>query len=108
MGKESSYSVRKPAIRPTGEEGLSKGQPGSKARAAAVVIQEAAGKHIRELCVTDDYEEADEFCVVVKFDDDTELVLNLTTRLKFAVHYSSWGNGRQEVLKRYPARFLRK
>ena len=79
-----------------------------KSKLATVVIQEATGKRIRELCVTDDYGEADEFSVVVKFDDDTELVLNLTPRLKFAVHYSNWSNGRQEVLKRYPARFLRK
>lgn len=79
-----------------------------KSKQATLTIQEATGKRIRELCVTDDYGEADEFCVVVKFDDDTELVLNLTPRLKFAVQYSNWDNGRREVLKRYPTRFLRK
>jgi hypothetical protein len=57
--------------------------------------------------VTDDYGEADEFCVVVKFDDDTEIVLNLTAQVRFGVHYVHWGDGNEEVLKKYPPRFLR-
>jgi hypothetical protein len=73
-----------------------------------VVIEEAAQKCIRELRVEEPYAKSEEVYVTIKFDDDTEIVLDLTSRLRFGVQFVRCVDGELEPVKAYPKRFLRK
>jgi len=41
-------------------------------------------------------------CVTLRFDDNTELVIDLEPCLRFAADYSAWKAGDQRVIKRWP------
>ena len=75
---------------------------------AVIVIEEAAQKRIRELSIEEPYAKSEEVYVTVKFDDDTEIILDLSSRLRFGVQCLRIADGDLEPVKAYPKRFLRK
>lgn len=79
----------------------------SGAERAVVVIPEAVGKQIRELRIEEPYPESQEFYVTLRFEDETEILLDLTARLQFGVLYPQRVEGEFEPIKQYPRQFLR-
>jgi hypothetical protein len=73
-----------------------------------VVIEEAAQKCVRELSVEEPHSKSEDVYVTIKFDDDTEIILDLSSRLRFGVQCLRLVNGELEPVKVYPKRFLRK
>jgi hypothetical protein len=80
----------------------------SKRNPAEVVIHEARGKRIEELAVTEPYANSDELYVTIRFDDDTEISLELSARIRFGVNYTRVVDGEQVPIKQQAARFLAK
>jgi hypothetical protein len=80
----------------------------SKRSFPAVVIEEAAGKRIRELIVEGGEEEFTGTLsgLSIKFDDDTYLDLNLWPQLSFSALYARVVGLQEEILKEYPKQLL--
>jgi hypothetical protein len=78
-----------------------------KSERVVVVIEEATGKRVQQLCVEEPYANAEEFWVAIQFDDDTEIYLDLSSRIRFGVHYLGRVDGDLEPITVYPTRFLR-
>ena len=74
---------------------------------AVVVIPEASGKRIRELRIEEPYAESHEFYATICFEDETEILLDLTAQLQFAVLYLHRVEGELEPIKQYPKQLLR-
>ena len=80
----------------------------SSLKRVVVVIEEAAQKRVRELSVGEPYAKSEDVYVTIKFDDDTEIILDLSSRLRFGVQCLRSADGDLEPVKVYPMRFLRK
>ena len=80
----------------------------SSLKRVVVVIEEAAQKRVRELSVEEPYAKSEDVYVTIKFDDDTEIILDLSSRLRFGVQCLRFVGGDLEPVKAYPKRFLRK
>jgi hypothetical protein len=46
--------------------------------------------------------EGDLNCVTLRFNDNTELIVDLEPCLRFAASYSDWKTGDQRIIKRWP------
>jgi len=60
------------------------------------------------LSVEEPYAKSEEVYVTIKFDDDTEIILDLSSQLRFGVQCLRYVHGDLEPVKAYPKRFLRK
>jgi hypothetical protein len=78
-----------------------------KPKPASVIVKEATGKRIRQLSVAEPYTGAEDLWVEIKFDDDTNIYIELSARLRFGVNYVQSTNGNTEPIKEFPKRFLR-
>ena len=77
-----------------------------KVERVVVVIEEAANKRIRQLSIEEPHANANEVYVVVRFDDDTQLYIDLSSRQLFGVQYLEHIDGELEPVKTYPVRSL--
>jgi hypothetical protein len=77
-----------------------------KVERAVVVIEEAANKRVRQLSIEEPHANAKEVYVVMRFDDDTQLYIDLRSRQLFGVQYLEYINGELEPVKTYPVRSL--
>jgi len=77
-----------------------------KAERAVVVIEEAANKRVRQLSTEEPHANANEVYVVVRFDDETQLYIDLSSRQLFGVQYLEHIDGELEPVKTYPVRSL--
>jgi hypothetical protein len=77
-----------------------------KAERAVVVIKEAANKRVRQLSIEEPHVNAKEIYVVLRFDDDTQLYIDLSSRQLFGVQYLEHIDGELEPVKTYPVRSL--
>jgi hypothetical protein len=77
-----------------------------KAERVVVVINEAASKRIRQLSIEEPHANAKEVYVVMRFEDDTQLYIDLSSRQLFGVQYLEHIDGELEPVKTYPVRSL--
>jgi len=78
----------------------------AKSKRAVVVVKEAANKRVRQLSIEEPHANAKEVYVVVRFDDDTQLYIDLSSRQLFGVQYLEHIDGDLEPVKTYPVRSL--
>jgi hypothetical protein len=90
----------------TQDGGSSMSKKVSKAKRAVVVIEEAAKKRVRQLSIEEPHANANEVYVVVLFDDDTQLYIDLSSRQLFGVQYLEHIDGELEPVKTYPVQSL--
>ena len=76
-------------------------------RQVQVVIEEAAGKRIRQLVIQGPPDpDMNDFAVCVSFDDDTMISIELSLLLRFGIFYDRIVNGNSQPIKEYPKRIL--
>ncbi len=82
-------------------------QQTTRPKFASITIKEAVGKRIRELTVDGGSDpDSNDFGVSLFFDDDTQIFLNLATRLSCGVRYEREVDGEPEIVREYPQRLL--
>ena len=70
-----------------------------------VVIEEAAGKRIRQLVIQGPPDpDMNDFAVCVSFDDDTMISIELSLLLRFGIFYDRTVDGELRPVKEYPRR----
>jgi hypothetical protein len=75
---------------------------------AVVVIEEAAGKRIRQLSFEEPYPQSKEIYLTIQFDDEKEILIDIGSRLLFGIkHLSRNSNGENEPVKVYSQRSIR-
>lgn len=75
---------------------------------AVVVIEEAAGKRIRQLTFEEPYPESKEIYLTIQFDDEKEILVDIGARLLFGIkHLVRDSNGENEPVKVYSQRSIR-
>jgi hypothetical protein len=79
----------------------------SKPKPTEVIIPEVKGKRIKELAVTEPYANSDEIYLTIRFDDDTEISLDLSARIRFGFTYMRLVDGEQVPIRQQAQRFLR-
>lgn len=57
------------------------------------------GKTLVDVYVTMD---SDQSSVTLRFDDNTDLVVDIEPRLSFSADYSDWKTGNERIIKRWP------
>jgi hypothetical protein len=65
----------------------------------SVPFPQVRGKTLADVYLTTD---RDISCVILCFDDNTELVLDIEPCLSFAADYSDWKTGNERIIKRWP------
>ena len=56
--------------------------------------------------MTEPYANSDELYLTIRFDDDTEISLDLSARIRFGVNYTRVVDGEQVPIKQQAQRFL--
>jgi hypothetical protein len=65
----------------------------------AVAFPQGQGKTLADVYLTTD---TDVNCLTLRFDDNTELVVDIEPCFIFSADYSDWKTGNQRVIKRWP------
>lgn len=72
-----------------------------------VVIEEAAGKRVRQLVIQGPPDpDMNDFAVCVSFDDDTMISIELSLLLRFGIFYDRTVDGELQSIKEYPKRVV--
>ena len=86
---------------------LKKSNQEPERRQVQIVIDEAAGKSIRQLVIQGPPDpDMNDFAVCVSFDDDTMISIELSLLLRFGIFYDKTVDGELQPLKEYPKRVL--
>ncbi len=76
-------------------------------RQAQVVIEEAAGKRIRQMVIQGPPDpDMNDFAVCISFDDDTMVSIELSLLLRLGIFYDRIVDGDLQPVKEYPKRVL--
>ena len=82
---------------------LKKNNQEPERRQVQVVIEEAAGKRIRQLVIQGPPDpDMNDFAVCVSFDDDTMISIELSLLLRFGIFYDRTVDGELQSVKEYP------
>jgi hypothetical protein len=57
----------------------------NKPKRAVLVIDEAAGKRIRQLCLAEPYPKSHEIYLTIEFDDETEILIEVGCSSSFGI-----------------------
>jgi hypothetical protein len=86
---------------------LKKNNQEPERRQVQVVIEEAAGKRIRQLVIQGPPDpDMNDFAVCVSFDDDTMISIELSLLLRFGIFYDRTVDGELQSVKEYPKQVL--
>jgi hypothetical protein len=84
-----------------------KGNNRSEWRQVQVVIEEAAGKRVRQLAIQGPPDpDMNDFAVCVSFDDDTMISIEFSLLLQFGIFYDRTVGGELQPVREYPKQVL--
>ena len=96
-----------PQLVEQGNSAATRGNPAQPER-AVVVIEEAAGKRIRQLSLEEPYAKSEEIYLTIEFDDEKRILIDIGSRLLFGIkHLARDSDGELEPVKEYPQRSIR-
>jgi hypothetical protein len=79
----------------------------SQRKQVQVVIEEAAGKRIRQMVIQGPPDpDMNDFAVCISFDDDTMISIELSLLLRFGIFYDRTVDGELQPVRGYPKRVL--
>lgn len=80
----------------------------NKPKRAALVIEEAAGKQIRRLCLEEPYPQSDDIYLTIVFDDETEILIEVGCRPRFGItHLARNPHGELQAVNKPTRGFIR-
>ena len=72
----------------------------NKSKRAMLVLDEATGKRIRQLCLAEPYPKSQEIYLSIEFDDETEILIEVGCRPCFGItHLARGTHGELEPVK---------